>query len=251
MVRRILNISIVACLLLFALPLAAQDKENLDSRGDSLLAAYDYYGAAEIFEQAIKADSTDEQAYWKLASSLNQYAELQPREEQLAYFERAEKASERAIQLDSLDAEPHYQLARAVGKIALFKGVFKSAGLAKQVKKEAEMAIALDSTLDGAYHIMGRWHREVAQKPKFVRAPLGLGAADKRKGLEFFVKAIELKPGNVHHRLEYAISLLDLDYKKEARQQFEICVDLPAHGPLDFKYQKEAKEYLAKLDEKR
>ena len=109
MVWRNLNISISACLLLFISSLAAQDIDSLNARGDSLLAVYDYYGAAEAFEQAINADSTDEPAYWKLASSLNQYAELQPRDQQLGLYERAETAAEKAIQLDSLDAEPFLQ----------------------------------------------------------------------------------------------------------------------------------------------
>lgn len=245
-----LNTPILINCLLFISLIAAQDVNEFIGQGDSLLAIYDYKQAAESYQKAADLDSGAGEAYWKMASSLNQYAELLPREEQLAYYERAESAAKRAIELDSTNAQAHFQLARAVGKIALFKGVFKSVGLAKQVKREAEIAIKLDSTCDGAYHILGRWNREVAQKPKFIRAPMGLGSADKKRGLLLFAKAIELNPTNVHHRLEYGISLFDIGKREEARQQFEICIGLPAQGPLDLKYQSEAKENLAELDKK-
>jgi len=41
---------------------------------------------------------------------------------------------------------------------------------------------------------------------------------------------------------------LDSDYKNEAKDQFEVCLSLKASSPLDIKYQKQAKECLAKLE---
>ena len=216
--------------------------------GDSLLDTYQYLDAINYFDSVSTADSESCEAFWKLAMSLNYFAELIPKDDQLAYYERASEAAEKAIALDSTAAEGHFQLARALGKIALFKGVFKSIGLAKRVKKETELVLELDPNHDGAYHILGRWNREVAQKPKFIRVPMGLGSADKEVGLEMLEKAVELKPAFIHHHLEYGISLLDKKRKDEARQQFQICLELTAHGPLDAKYQKEAKEYLAQFD---
>jgi tetratricopeptide (TPR) repeat protein len=216
--------------------------------GDSLLDSYQYLAAINYFDSVSRADSSSCEASWKLAMSLNLFAELVPKDDQLAYYERGEAAARHAIELDSTEAEGHFQLARSLGKIALFKGVFKSIGLAKQVKKEAEITLELNPNHDGAYHILGRWNREVAQKPKFLRAPMGLGSANKDVGLEMFQKAIELRPNFIHHHLEYGISLLDKKRKDEARKQFQICLELEPHGPLDAKYQKEAKEYLAQLD---
>lgn len=216
--------------------------------GDSLLTLYQYEAAAAYFDSVALADSNSSDAHWKLAKCLNYFAELQPRDKQLEIYEKAAQAADKVIGLDSLEAEGYFQLARSSGKIALFKGVFKSVGLAKKVKRLAERTLELKPDHDGAYHILGRWHREVAQKPKFIRVPLGLGEADKDKGLPLLVKAIELNPNFIHHRLEYGISLLDLKYKEEAKKQFEICVGLPAYSPLDSLYQKEAKDYLAQQE---
>jgi tetratricopeptide (TPR) repeat protein len=240
-------------LLLFGISLSvncvmAEEIDSLIAQGDSLMAIYEYQAAGDKFGQAVALDSTSVEANWKLANSLNLFAELQPKDQQLELYEKASQAAERTIALDSLQPEGHFQLARALGKIALFKGVFKSIGLAKRVKKEAEITLELDPDNDGAYHILGRWHREVAQKPKFLRVPMGLGEADKKKGLPLLARAVEIRPEFIHHRLEYGISLLHLKYKEEAKEQFELCLTLPAEGPLDIKYQKEAKDYLAKLN---
>lgn len=218
--------------------------------GDSLYALNEYPGSINAYEKALSADSLSAEANWKLARSLNLQAELEPKDKQLALYEKAALASQRCIQQDSMIAEGHFQLARAQGRVALFKGVFKSASLAKQVKREADKTLALDPKHDGAYHILGRWNREVAQKPKFLRSAIGLGEADKKIGLECFRKAIELSPEYINHHLEYGISLLDVDKKDGARIEFETCLKLPAPRPLDLKYQNEAKEYLARLTQK-
>jgi tetratricopeptide (TPR) repeat protein len=230
---------------LFAAPISA-----IIARGDSLYAQNDYNASIIAYKQAIAADSLSAESEWKLARNLSIMAELEPKQNQLAIFEQAENASLRCIALDSMIAEGHFQLARAVGQIALFKGIFKSVALAREVQREAEKAIALDPKHDGAYHVLGRWHREVAAKPKFARMLLGLGDANKMKGLEYLTKAIELNPTFIHHRLEYGISLLDVDQKELAKAQFELCLQLETPRPLDLKYQAEAKEYLARLKQK-
>ena len=245
---RQLTIFYLTILLLAPIGVTSSDSDILIDSGDSLFEIYEYENSITYYNQSLASDSTSAETYWKLAGSLNLLAELQPEENQLELYEKAAEAAEKAVALDSLQPEGHFQLAWAIGKIALFKGVFKSIGLAKRVKKEAEIALELNPNHDGAYHILGRWHREVSKKSKIFRVPLGLGEADKEKGLPLLGKAVEIEPGKVNHRLEYAISLLDSGYEKQAKEQFEYCLDLTASGPLDIKYQKQAKEYLANLE---
>ena len=242
------TLSLLTLFLLVPVSVSAGDIEAFVNKGDSLYGIYDYMQSVEYYEDALLLDSSLAEPNWKKSRSLNLYGELQPKENQLELFERSAEAARKTITIDSLQPEGHFQLARALGKIALFKGIFKSVSLAKKVKKEAEITIELRPDHDGAIHILGRWHREVSKKPKFLRIPLGLGAANKKKGLPLLARAIQLKPDVVNHRLEYAISLLDSDYDKKARKQFNICIGLPPAGPVDLKYQKQAKEYLAKLE---
>jgi len=240
--------SLLVFFLLIPVSISAGEIDSLISSGDSLFESYKYEESIELYKKAAALDSSCAEAYWRIARSLNVFASLQPKEKQLELYEKASEAAILTIAIDSLLTEGHFEYARAIGKIALFKGIFKSIGLAKRVKKEADISIKLNPEHDGAYHILGRWHREIAKKSKIIRVPLGLGEADKEKGLPLLAKAIELKPDLIHHRLEYGISLLDSGYKDEGYEQFEICLDLPAPGPQDIKYQKQAKEYLAKRE---
>jgi tetratricopeptide (TPR) repeat protein len=242
------KICILTALVAFlSFPAGADDTMSV---GDSLYNIYDYAGSAAVYGKICEADSTNFDSFWKYARSLNLMGETAPKDSQLAIFEKARDASEHAISLKENHAELHFQLARATGKIALFHGIFKSASLAKLVKRECERAIELDSLHDGAWHILGRWHREVGKKSKFLRIPMGLGSANKEDALAFMQKAIEIKPDYINHHLEMGITYLKFKKKDQARSEFNTCLSLQKEIPLDDKYQAEAKEYLDKMDEK-
>lgn len=218
--------------------------------GDSLFALYEYSASIPFYREACSLDSNSFEAFWKLGRSLNLEGETAPEDSQLVTFEAAREAEERAVELDELQADPHFQLARALGKIALFKGVFKSASLAKKVRKEAQRAIEIDSLHDGAWHILGRWHREVGRKPKILRIPMGLGAANKEDAIAFMRKALQLNPNFINHHLEMGITYLRYKDREAARAEFEKCLELPSQRPLDEKYKAEAEKYLAEMNSK-
>jgi tetratricopeptide (TPR) repeat protein len=220
------------------------------SVGDSIFADNDYAASAQFYEKAAGADSTNFDAFWKLGRSLNLMGETAAKDSQLAIFEKARNAEVRAVAINDYSADAHFQLARAVGKIALFKGVFKSIGLAKRSKREAERALALDSLHDGAWHVLGRWHREVGKKPKIVRAPMGLGAANREDAISFMEKAIAINPANIQHHLEMGITYREYEKIDQARREFETCLSLPVRRPLDYKYVEEAKKCLAEIKQK-
>jgi hypothetical protein len=247
---RYLIISFFLLSSIFAISFAIEgsDVNHFLTLGDSLYMQYNYVGSSAYYSQAAQVDSMSFAAFWKMGRSLNFLGELAPKDSQLAIFEKARDSEKRAIDLAGTSADAHFQLARAVGKIALFKGIFNSIGLAKQVKQEAERALALDSLHDGAWHILGRWNREVGKKPKLFRVPLGLGAANKKDAISFMEKAISLNPTLIHHHLEMGITYQEYDKVDMARQEYEKCLSLPGHGPVDNKYKDEAKKYLAVMD---
>ncbi len=254
MMRHIRTALLVAAISIAArAPATAQESQPLSTilaAGDSLYAVNDYAGSASTYSQAAALDTSSFEAYWKLGRSLNLVGETAPKDSQLAIFEAARDAEQRALALNEESADAHFQLARAVGKIALFKGVFNSIGLAKQVKREGERALAIDSLHDGAWHVLGRWHREVGKKPKIIRGPMGLGAANKRDAIAFMERAIAINPANINHHLEMGITYREYDKVDLAHREFGLCLSLPAERPLDNKYKEEAKKYLAEMDKK-
>ncbi len=228
----------------------ASDIASLIAAGDSLYLINDYKLSAKYYKEAVDLDSNSFDANLKLSRSLNFQGEMAPKDSQLAIFEYARDEAKRAIALNDKNADAHFQLARALGKIALFKGIFKSASIAKQVKAQAEMALALDSLHDGAWHILGRWNREVGRKPKFIRAPMGLGAANKKDAVDFMKKAIELNPNYINHHLEMGITYMTYDMDDLAKEEFQKCLSLASQRPLDDKYKIEAQNLLAELNKK-
>jgi len=245
--RKVIILLGLCCFLVFAVNANSQTMAELINRGDSLYAIFDYVESANVYEQASVMDSTNEEAFWKTARSLNLIGETTPKDSQEAIFKSARGAAEYAISLNDNNAESHFQLARSLGKIALFQGIFKSASLAKKVKKEAEHVIEIDSLHDGAWHILGRWHREVGKKPKFLRVPMGLGSANKEDALAFMQKAIDIKPDYINHHLEMGLNYKKFKKKDLAIAEFQRCLDLPKSVPLDDKYKEEAKKYLDEM----
>jgi len=240
----------LACLVLASDVQETSEQDKPLAIADSLFAENDYAMSAEYYKKATDIDSANFDGFWKLGRSLNLIGETSARDSQLAIFERARDAESRALAIDDGSADAHFQMARALGKIALFKGVFKSVGLAKRVKREAEMALAIDSLHDGAWHILGRWHREIGKKPKLLRGPLGLGEANREDAVKFMRRAISLNPKVINHHLEMGITYREYGKTDLARTEFQECLALPGRTPLDNKYKEEAKNYLAVMEGK-
>ena len=77
---------------------------------------------------------------------------------------------------------------------------------------------------------------------------MGLGAANEKEAISFMQKAIEIKPDNINHRLEMGNTYRKFKMFDSARGEYRKCLDLAASGPLDKKYQGEAKKNLDEMD---
>lgn len=240
---------ILFALLVQATLASASATEDFIFMGDSLYNLHDYKGSAGYYRSACLTDSSNFDSFWKLGRSLNLTGETAEKDSELAIFERARDAELHALSLDDNSADAHFQLARALGKIALHKGIFKSASLAKQVRKECQKALAIDSLHDGAWHILGRWHREVSKKPKILRIPMGLGEANREDALAFMRKAVDLNPENMNHHLEMGNTYRRYKMYDQAKAEYLKCLEMPVNDALDEKYRDEAKKSLAEMDE--
>ncbi|PJA28190.1 MAG: hypothetical protein CO189_05130 [candidate division Zixibacteria bacterium CG_4_9_14_3_um_filter_46_8] len=217
---------------------------------DSLGGAFQYDKAITLYKQLVQADSSDAGLLLKLGANLNNYAELQPESDQLKLYEEAYQVLKKSESIDSSNAEIHFQIARTQGRVALYKGIWNSIGLAKEVKREAETALVINPQHDGAMHILGRWHREASNKPQIIRAPLGLGAANKADAVRYLDKAVELRPDYISHHLELGKTYISIDKYPEARNQLFTAILLKVQRPIDERYIEEAKKLLKEIEGK-
>ncbi len=209
----------VVALLIAGVPLAGRAADGGDAmrRADGFFAAKNYGEALTVYQALARANPKNSAAIRMSGECRVLMGEALPKDKQLAEFKAAEALLRQAIALNPRDGAAHYWLARCLGQEALFAGIWKSVPIGKELKLEVDKAIALDPTLDGAFHVRARWHREVTEKPKFARVPLGLGDADLTAGYADIQKALELNPHHLNHHIEMARYQIRMKNKDAAR----------------------------------
>jgi tetratricopeptide (TPR) repeat protein len=244
-------------LLFFIFPLGlaiSQNAENMQ-KGDEAYKAFDNSAALKYFQEAVKADSSNCEALWKLARAYVDVGEVSEEDVMESYYLKAEKYSRRAVAVCPTSTDAHLELAVAVGRVALMSGPKKKVNLSKLVKTEAEKALELDPNNDIACHVLGRWHREVTHLNGFARTFAkilygGLPPASDEKALEYFNKAIELNPDYINHHLELGITYQMMDNWQQAKIEFEKIANLPMKDSQDPDHKKEAENRLQEVEKK-
>lgn len=166
-------------------------------------------------------------------------ADLLPQNQREAAYTKAEEYAKKAVQLDANNPDAYMEVARAVGRLAQFKGVLQSLNLAGEVKKNLDTAIKLNPKLPAAYIALGLWNAEV---------PLVAGGSSNQVEVNI-LKAIELEPTTIIHRIEYANALLKLSKrnKRRAVDQLEQAVKFTPKNFWDKLDLETAKKNLAAL----
>lgn len=167
------------------------------------------------------------------------------------YYEKALTAAKTALAADSTSARAHFAMAVAQGRAALNAGTRERIQRSRAVKRHADRTIALDSTLAGAYHVRGRWHREVERLGFFQRIILktvygGLPESSYEQAVQDFRRAIALE-NEVFHHLELGKTYVEMDRPDAAREELQKALDMPSSDPFAPVYKKEARQLLEEM----
>lgn len=224
--------------------------------GDSLYAALDFASALSSYQAAIAFDSTLSEPLWKSARSFVDAGDKADKKSKKDYYINAVRFARWAVRIDPGDSNAHLFNAISVGKLALFEGGKTKIKLSKEVRKEALIAISLDPDNDSAYHVIARWHREVANLSGVLKAfakvlyggvPAG---ASNDSSVFYFKKAVSLNPGHINHYLELGRTYMMMKQWKPAKSQLDKCLSLPSSAVGDPAYKKEARNLLMKVNKK-
>ena len=222
--------------------------------GDIAYKNFDNSIALADYRRALEIDSSNYEALWKLARAYVDVGRSLPKNEQLQYYVFGEKLARRCLTLYPDSAEGHFFLAVALGREALQQGGKRKIQIAKEVKAEAERALQCNPAHDGAMHVLGRWHYELADLNFIERAVAKIvfgelpSGASYEQAAHYFEQAIAHHPEAPVHHLEYGRTLLKLGRVAEARQQLERCVELPELFWDDAQHKQAARRLLDKLD---
>jgi len=249
------SISIAIMLLTFlsAIVFAQEDVSKLISQGDSLFNAFDNKSALGYYQKAYDLDSTNYEACWKLSRTYVDIGETLEDDPRAEYYKKGNFYAEKSVENNPEGAKGHLRFSIAIGRVALDAGAKERVRLSKEVKKEVDLAIKLDPNDDIAYHVLGRWHRKLANLSWIERgfANMFLGGipeeASDENAVAAFKKAIEINPGFINHHLELGITYEMMDMEEEARSEYQKCINMPKSSADDDKHKVTAKEKLDDL----
>lgn len=219
-------------ILLFAstplLALKQEGKTELQSfkQAEKLQQEKKWSEALVILKELLKDDSSNVEYLWRTSFIYSKIGVEQKTENlKQQWYKTAAYLGKRAITQHPQNANAHYAYAVALGRMTEFASSKTKIDNAKLIKSEAELTIKLDAKNAGAYHILGRWHREIAGFNIFERTMIkaifgALPGGTYEESIKYFEKAILLEPHNGIHYYELAQTYLardDANDKQNAR----------------------------------
>jgi len=244
--------SLLVLLLMGSAPTTAPSLRQALSTVDSLRAQGRFPAALGRLDSLKQVHPDTAAVHWRRALLLADLGKrTDPTARKRALFKRSLRASRAALALDSTSAWAHLTTALAQGRLTLHVGTAERVRRSRDVKQHADRALALDSTLAAAYHLRGRWHRQVADLNFLERALVkglygGLPNASFEQSVWNFKQAIarESKPYN---HLELAKTYLAMDRSDAAVSQLRKSLQTSG-SPFDAEYKEEARALLQEID---
>jgi tetratricopeptide (TPR) repeat protein len=222
--------------------------------GDRAYATYDNTAALTAYQAAVQMDSTNYAATWKLARAHVDVGErVSDKKQRKKHFEKAADYARYAAVLAPDSVQGHVFLAVALGNLALNVGAKQRVRLAKDIKASADRALTIAPDNPIAWHVLGRWHREVATVSWLERRFAGLlfggvpADASLEKSIYCFEQAVRFRPDFIHHHYELAVTLEKSKNFPKAIEHYERVLRLPGSDADDSIHKKNASERLKKL----
>lgn len=249
------------CSLLWLLGLPERDCLAADSevlahllrRADELDAKQDVAAALKLLEEANAKFPSQAEILIRLAKQQsNQIFEAKADAEKKRLAALCLATAERAVAADTNSARARLSVGICLAKNFPHVDNQTKVNYSRRLKEETERAITLDPKLDLAYHMLARWHFEVAEMnfilrgiAKLVYGGIPKGTLDEARAN--FEKALALAPRRIIHRHQLAQTFLALRKKPDAIAQLQHCLTLMPTDKDDAEAQQAAAKQLREL----
>jgi tetratricopeptide (TPR) repeat protein len=165
------------------------------------------------------------------------------------FAERARQYAARAVELAPDNAKAHLSLAICYGKLTEFVGSRTKVEYSKIVHDETLRSIEFDPHDDFAWHVLGRWHYEVANISSMLKTVAkliygGLPAASNEEAIKHLKKASEIAPQRIIHHSELARVYRTVGRMDLAIKEWQAVAVLPATDHDEEKEKSEAETAL-------
>ena len=232
---------------------------NLLQQADSLYAAFKTHEALHALSRVLQLDPNNFEALAKSARGHIDLGDMIPqsdpaaRDKKLKEYRTAEDFARKALKIDPQSTWGHMYVAASLGKVASQSSVSQQIDLSGEIKAEADKAIEADPQNGFAYHILGVWHRRMAEvggtSRVFASAFLwrSIPRGDLNTSVDYLKKAIALNPTVISHQLEIAKTYIDLGKYDLARNALRSSLAQPIQFSDDANHKREAEKLLAEI----
>jgi tetratricopeptide (TPR) repeat protein len=238
---------------LFSLPARAESYERLMARAIQLDEQNRNAEALALLRQAENLREPDSEHLRLIAKQLSQMmSDTNDRAERRRLGRESVEYATRAVEADPNNALARLALSICLGRVALYEPPRTRMEYSRQLRREAELAARLDPRLDYAWHVLGRWHYELATLNPAIRAIAQavygrLPDASLEQAEEYLQRAIRTGPPRVVHHIELGRTLIALGRTEEGRQQIERGLALPSREKDDEETKARGRAALATL----
>lgn len=246
-------LSTITLSLLASLKLHAASADELIQKGDIY---YSRLQAPEALRYYLPAEKLDPQNLRLLVRISREYRHLMSdaaqSDEKVRLGNIAIDYAKRAAALGPNDADAQLAVAISYGKLMPLAGTKERIEACHVIKDAAEKVIKLDPQNDLAWHVLGRWHRVLAEVSSFKRV-LAQAAYGKLPASTFdeaatcFQKAIELNPNRLMHFIELGRVYSEMGKNAEAKRLITTGLAMRDTEKDDPETKREGRELLAKL----
>ncbi len=237
----------------FTLSGEAQSVEERMQKGDVLDKQL---RAAEALEHYLPAEKEEPKNAELLTRIARQYrhlmADASSRSEKLRLGKIALNYSERAAALAPNDSDAQLSVGISLGKMLPILETKEQVAASPRIKSSAEKAIQLNPRNDLAWHILGRWHRVIADISPVKRAlaPLIYGRLPKgtnEEAVKALQKALAINPRRLMHHIELGRAYAQMGRTADAKRHFSKGLSMPTVEKDDVEAKQKGREELAKL----
>ncbi|MGF1671030.1 MAG: hypothetical protein ACFCU6_11330 [Balneolaceae bacterium] len=219
-----------------------------------LFYAMEEEASLDVYLDILKDSPEQFDALWNASFIMSRIGFRQEtKSAQMSYYEKSLELAEKVLELYPDSAESNYVKAVALGRISHISGNKTRAKNAVDIKNLTERAIEIDPEFAHAYHLLGVWHKSVANLSGIERffARLFFSAniqeASNEEAEQKLKKAIELEPRGLLFKLELARFYEITGKEKKAVPILREILQMDLVTLDDIQHKEEAEERLRKL----
>ena len=242
-----------AALLVTCGAVRAESAEELILKGDVFDQTFHATEALQYYLPAEKLEPKNVRALVRIA---RQYRHLMTdatnRETKLQLGGLALEYSRRAAAFGPNDSDAQIAIGITYGKMLPLQGTREQVEASSRIRNSAEKAIKIDPRNDTAWHILGRWHKAVADVGVFKRA-MGsliygsLPSSTHEAAVACFQKAIAINPNRLMHYIELGRTYAQMGKRDEAKRFIAKGLAMQDVEKDDPETKQHGREALAKL----